>query len=220
MNSDLDRENAERVLAAMGEMVNNALAHIPDGPSRERVRDVFAFRTSLTNESDRGAALMAAAFIDDRLMLLLKSRIVDDKKVSRRAFEFNGPLGTFSARIDFCYLLGLIPKNARRDLHLIRSIRNKFAHQAGAMDFDDDSVRQLCESLAFHGVKPAASAGSKFRRSVMGILTLVVQAMDETTHIEAKLDYAIPDGTGAYKLVADVYKTIVGGEYILKHEHE
>ncbi|MFJ3059028.1 hypothetical protein [Herbaspirillum sp. NPDC087042] len=196
------------------------LAQLPEGAKRESMRDIINFRTSLSKETDRGAALMAAAFLDERLMCLLRNRLVNDKKMSKVMFDFNGPLGTFSSRINFCYLLGLLPKNVHRELHIVRSIRNKFAHRADFMDFEDPSTKSLCNSLIFHGVKPAASAGSKFRRTVMGLLTVVELVNGETLHIVARKDYPVPDRSEAYLRVAEIYKDVTGEEYFLKYEHE
>src|SRR4051812_2613930 len=126
------RETMRKVLIAMREELRQVADQLPPGP-RERAKEVMDFRASITEETDRGAVLMAAAFLDEKLKELIQRRMVADKKVSRRAFEFNGPLGTFSSRIDFAYLIGLIPKNAQKDLHTIRAIRNQFAHQAAPL---------------------------------------------------------------------------------------
>jgi hypothetical protein len=68
------------------------------------------FRSTLTDETDRGCALMAAAYLDDRLAELLKAYFVDDLPVAKKVLDLERPLGTFSARIDVAYLLGLPPR--------------------------------------------------------------------------------------------------------------
>ncbi|WP_353237121.1 hypothetical protein [Limnohabitans sp.] len=216
---EISREMYDKLRAEMQTMVDGLAAQMP-GKSGARMKEVMAFRTSITSESDRGAVLMSAAYLDDQLKELLKERLVQDKKISRRAFDFNGPLGTFSSRIDFAYLLGVIPKNARSDLHIIRAIRNQFAHHAAPLSYEDENVRPLCDRLAFHGVKDEATGGSKFRRSVMGLLSYITAAFDKIAHIEPAADYEIPDRTEAYKTVAKIFTDITGAEYPLKHEHE
>ena len=187
---------------------------------RARMQEVIDFRTSITGETDRGAVLMSAAFLDDKLKGLLQKTMVQDQRISRRAFDFNGSLGNFSSRIDLAYLLGILPKNAQRDLHTIRAIRNQFAHQAAPLSYDDQKVRPLCDKLIFHGVKDAANAGSKFRRSVMGLLAYITIAFDNVVPKEAALDYAIPDRTEAYQNMAKIFTEQTGMEYPLKHHHE
>lgn len=225
MTDNFKQENAadegklRETISVLYSMIDEGIATLPQD-SAARIRAIFEFRKSLLNETDRGAVLMAAAFMDDQLKAMLMARLVDDKKMVHRAFDFNGPLGTFSSRIDFSYLLGILPKNAQRDLHIIRKIRNIFAHSAAPLTYDDDSVKPLCDSLAFHGVRPAASAGSKFRRTAMGLLTFITIEIDKSTHLAAREDYLIPDRSDAYQLVSKIYENINGEPYPLKHEHE
>ncbi len=213
------QEQYEQVLSVMKAVMEGLASDIP-GEAGDRAREIIAFRTSILSETDRGAVLMSAAFLDDKLKQLIEKRLVEDKKLSRRAFDFNGSLGTFSARIDFAYLIGILPKNAHKDLHKIRAIRNQFAHHAAPLSYADPKVKALCESLLFHGVKDAAEPGSKFRRSVMGLLTHITIALENISHIDALPDYTVPDRSGAYATVSTMFRQITGAEYPLKHEHE
>jgi hypothetical protein len=65
----------------------------------------------------------------------------------------NAPLGTFSSRIEMSYRIGLISVKFTRDLHLVRKIRNDFAHNIHGCSFEDVKVRarvtELCNS---HGI--------------------------------------------------------------------
>ena len=81
--------------------------------------DVLDFRAALSPETDRGCALMGAAFLDVELERLLTKHFVNDPAVVKELIGQNRPLGTFSSRIDICYALGLIGKKARRDRHLL-----------------------------------------------------------------------------------------------------
>lgn len=217
--SDVTPEQVEAIRAAVQDVVDDIAAQLPPGTG-DLMREVMNFRASITNETDRGAVLMSAAYLDDKLRQLIERKLVQDKKILRRAFEFNGPLGSFSARIDFAYLLGILPKNAQRDLHTIRAIRNQFAHYAAPLSYEDEKIKPLCEKLVFHGEKDAASAGSKYRRSVMGLLSLITAAFAKLKAINAEAEYEIPDNTEAYKLVSEVFRRITGADYPLKHEHE
>lgn len=212
-------DNYRKVHEAVQELVEELAARMPSDVGAGAL-EVVNFRNSILEETDRGAVLMSAAFLDDKLKELIQKRLVHDTKVGRRAFEFNGPLGTFASRIDFAYLLGILPKNAWKDLHLIRKIRNEFAHSAAPLTYENEKVKSLCDRLVFHGVKDVAEAGSKFRRSVVGLLTHVTFSTFTTEHIEALADYAIPDRTDAYRVVSKIFEEITGEEYPLKHEHE
>lgn len=212
-------EDHEKVLLVIRTLMDELANRVP-GEGGERAKEIIAFRTSILDETDRGAVLMSAAFLDDKLKQLIEKRLVADKKMSKRAFDFNGPLGTFSSRIDFSYLIGILPKNAQKDLHIIRAIRNQFAHHASPLSYEDEKVKALCEKLVFHGVKDAAGSGSKFRRSVMGLLTHITLAFEKIEHISPLPDYTIPDRNEAYQAVSSVFTALTGSEYPLKHEHE
>ena len=107
-------ESVPERLEFLRELLDTVLEVLP--PEAERIRKVTQFRNVLIGETDRGCALMAAAFIDDSLKLLLKRNLVDDESVLDDLFDHNGPLGTFSGKINLSYSMGLIPKNVKQDL--------------------------------------------------------------------------------------------------------
>lgn len=100
------------------------------------------------NESDRAAALLAVAFLDDQLKQVLQTVLVDDAKVQKRLFGVYGPLGTFSARADMAYALGYLSRSVYGDLEVIRRSRNNFAHAASVIDFSTAEIKQQCANLA------------------------------------------------------------------------
>jgi DNA-binding MltR family transcriptional regulator len=59
----------------------------------------------------------------------------------------DGPLGTFTTRIDLTYCLGLIRSDQHKDLHTCRKIRNLCAHSHKRISFDEQSVIDLCRNL-------------------------------------------------------------------------
>jgi DNA-binding MltR family transcriptional regulator len=110
----------------------------------EKVKE---FRETLNKETDRGCALMGAAFLDVKLEEMLSCGFVENKKVLEDLMGKNRPLGTFSSRIDLAYLLGLLGKRLHRDLHLIRDIRNKFGHDPSPITFTHPPIRSKCREL-------------------------------------------------------------------------
>lgn len=135
--------------------------------------EVIKFRHTLNQETDRGCALMSAAFLDSELTALLKSKLIYDKAIFNSLFAHSGPLGTFSAKIDLAYSIGLIGKKAHRDLHIIRKLRNDFAHLSEPITFEHVSMRKRCQEL-YHdasGVKVRPRA--KFTRVVCGVLAVI-----------------------------------------------
>ncbi|MGA7562926.1 MAG: MltR family transcriptional regulator [Desulfobaccales bacterium] len=84
-------------------------------------------------QSDRACAILGVATLEALLENLLRRWMLPD--APEELFKSVGPLATFSARIDIAYAFGLISPLERRDLHLLRKIRNDFAH-----DFDHELV--------------------------------------------------------------------------------
>ena len=153
--------------------------------------DAVAFRKTLAQESDRGCALMAASYLDDQLKILLESHLVEDKKISKELFEFNGALGTFSSRIEMSYMLGLLPSNVRKDLHIIRKARNHFAHSPSPMTFNDKELKEFCINLTMDGMPRLENPIAKFRRATMGILSIIQTTKIQCERIKPAPNYDI-----------------------------
>jgi DNA-binding MltR family transcriptional regulator len=156
--------------------------------SRE-AKDVFAFRHTLNGETDRGCALMATAYLDDQLARLLRAYFADDVKAADELLEnADGPLASFSGKIKLSYLLGLIGPSAKRELDLVRRVRNDFAHVHTPMSFDDDSMANRCRELTVHNLFPTAAPRTIFLRTVMGLLAVVHARLYTTSHAQAAKD--------------------------------
>jgi DNA-binding MltR family transcriptional regulator len=100
------------------------------------------FKDEFSKESDRASVILSVAILDQALETLLKSYLVasdsSDDKLLDGAYA---PLASFSARVDICYRIGLISSRFCRDLHIIRRIRNEFAHNVSGCEFATPSVR-------------------------------------------------------------------------------
>jgi hypothetical protein len=59
-----------------------------------------------------------------------------------------GPPAGFSARVDVAFAMGHLPKRIHRELHLIREIRNHFAHHPDLADVSTQKVKDKCAALA------------------------------------------------------------------------
>lgn len=100
-------------------------------------------------ESDRACVILAASLLDNALLGLLQSKLAPCAGSNDSIFDgANAPLSTFSSRIDASYRLGLISARFCRDLHLIRRIRNEFAHNVTGCDFEESAIRDRVQALA------------------------------------------------------------------------
>ena len=109
--------------------------------------DLAQFVEELRRESDRGLALVAAALIDDKLAETLRSFSCEGTSARKLIDGMNAPLGTFSARIEACFSLGLIDDYEYKEISLMRRVRNEFAHAKHGIHFQTPRVQGLCSSL-------------------------------------------------------------------------
>ena len=100
-------------------------------------------------ESDRASVILSAVMLDTALESLLKTFLVPLASSEDNLLEgANAPISSFSARIDLTHRLGLISATFCRDLHIIRRIRNDFAHNVANCSFNDSAVRTRVIELA------------------------------------------------------------------------
>lgn len=115
---------------------------------REKDLKYFSsFLKEFQNETDRGAVLVGAAFIDERLERLLHSHFIKCKQTGEILNGSNAPLGIFSARIKLSFCLGLITELEFKEIEIIRRVRNEFAHKVHGLTFKDQKVHDLCQNL-------------------------------------------------------------------------
>ena len=80
-------------------------------------------------KDDRAIAILIGAELDEFLLKILNKRLLPKSpKSSLDLLSSNGSLGSFASRIELCYRLAIIDDEVRNDLHVIREIRNTFAH--------------------------------------------------------------------------------------------
>jgi DNA-binding MltR family transcriptional regulator len=98
----------------------------------------------LRTKSQAGTVLVSAAVVDDGLqqLLLTKMRTLSNNKANR---IFNGPLRSFTAKIDVAYAFELIDDELYDDLTTIRDIRNEFAHSVNETHFERPEIVELVQ---------------------------------------------------------------------------
>jgi DNA-binding MltR family transcriptional regulator len=156
-------------------------------------KEVFEFRRTLTNETDRGCALMAAAFLDIELAKLLAAFFVQAPAITESLLGQGGPLAAFSSRIDLCYALGLIGQKTHHDLHLILRIRNDFAQTGKLLKFEEPSIAARCHEFYYDTLVPGITPRGKFARTVVAILAIIQAEISQFKERAPKKDVVIDD---------------------------
>ena len=113
----------------------------------EDIKCFSSFLKEFQEETDRGAALVGAALIDERIKRLLNSHFVECKQSKEIINGSNAPLGTLNARVKLAYCLGLITEFEYKEIEVVRKVRNEFAHKVHGLTFNDQKVHDLCQNL-------------------------------------------------------------------------
>ncbi|HUX11940.1 MAG TPA: MltR family transcriptional regulator [Spirochaetia bacterium] len=104
-------------------------------------------------ESDRGAALLAASLLEEILERLLRAFFDEAHRqitpILTSLFDAMGPLGTFAGKSKFAFAARLITETQYEDLEQIRKVRNEFAHTTGPADFTDPRIAKRMEKLHY-----------------------------------------------------------------------
>lgn len=102
-------------------------------------------------ESDRAAVILVAAELDICVRECLEAFFVEPSSTSNKyGFTLFGPdeaAGTFAARIELAYRSGLIAEWCQRELHVIRRLRNRFAHEALGFSLQSSEATNLIKQL-------------------------------------------------------------------------
>ena len=108
---------------------------------RETIEEVYDFYQFFGRESDRGAAVLAAALFQDRL-----KKAIEEKKFHNVDNEVCKRL-SFWRTIELGYALGLYDRKTRNGLRVVGEIRNQFAHSSDPLEFDHEKVAAKCREL-------------------------------------------------------------------------
>lgn len=116
------------------------------GPQHKNLDEIMR---DLAHGSDRAVAIIGGSLVDVALTEALERHWHSEPELTERLFSPGGPLGVFSTKIDLGFLTGLYGRDAQRELHIIRGIRNDFAHKLTTVDFKNQSVMDRVKNLKF-----------------------------------------------------------------------
>jgi hypothetical protein len=120
--------------------------------TRYEPQDLDAIFRKAEMESDRAAIAVMASLVEYSLERVISTRLRKPRNNAeiKTLFNENGILGTFSEKILAAYFLKIIGPEARRELDLIRGIRNQAAHDMNPISFQGTAeIASRCEELRF-----------------------------------------------------------------------
>lgn len=103
---------------------------------------------ALSEESDRACVVLVASWVDHFLRFKLAQEFSKGNSDARGAlFSSNGPFATFSAKLNVVFCAGWIDRDLYHDLHVIRKLRNEFAHSIDSYTLDDEPFPSMVAKL-------------------------------------------------------------------------
>jgi DNA-binding MltR family transcriptional regulator len=122
---------------------------------------------SLKGKDDIHVAIIAVSIVESTLDRLLVSRLHNrDDTFVASLFQSHGPMSDFYSKTLIAQAFGLLTTPLAEELHVMRDIRNAFAHAKIVISFEDAPVKQGVDKLKLVG----------------GILGLPVQFKPELDH--------------------------------------
>ena len=142
---------------------------------RESLERAYDYLSALAEESDRAAAILAAANFEDRLRdAIMTSFVALNRRDEKEMFKPYGPLSTFKAKVDIAFALGLYDRKTKKNLHTVGEIRNKFAHSPEPMGFDHEKVAAKCRKLDTKAVQDSDDLRERYLTYLREIRSLLI----------------------------------------------
>jgi hypothetical protein len=119
--------------------------------------DIEALENELYNGPDRAAAIVMGSMVEKAIDKLLSDNIIesDDKK--------------FFHKIEIAYSHKLFGEKTKKELDIIRCLRNQFAHSRLPIEFVTPVVKRCCAELTYPDIPSVLD--SVYSRTVVGPLS-------------------------------------------------
>jgi hypothetical protein len=129
---------------------------------RYEPKDLDVIFKELAGESARATITVSGSLLEHTLEGAIRTALRDPANANEEGMLFSemGLIGTFYEKVWLAYFLHIIGPATRRDMDLIRSIRNEVAHDMNPVSFDTDSIKSRCLELRFVDAYPHAPRGS------------------------------------------------------------
>jgi len=102
----------------------------------------------VANESDRNAVIVVTSIIDDILSSKIKSLLkAGSAKEQNGLFMDNGPFSCMYSKVESLYCLGELSELTRKDINLIRKMRNDAAHLWRNFQLDDEKYVKIMAKM-------------------------------------------------------------------------
>ena len=104
---------------------------------------------TVVRDTHADTMIRCMSLFDEALEITIKLDMLNrGEKFNERMFKHHGELATLEKKINKAKGLNLIDDVARDDAHLLRKIRNRFAHRRERLHFDSPRVVEFARQLS------------------------------------------------------------------------
>jgi DNA-binding MltR family transcriptional regulator len=112
-------------------------------------QDKDTWISSIYKQHPMVCAIWGTSMVEHELEDLIRHRLRrNDDKIWAKLTDRNAALSSLSSKIDVAYAMGIYDESMQLNLHIIREIRNVFAHAKRVVTFDDPLI--LAELRKLH----------------------------------------------------------------------
>lgn len=124
------------------------------------VRNLDAVLKEMHKAAPRAAILTGVSLVEYLLENLLASALRAPASADERdkLFAQSGPMPSLSAKIWMAYFMRVIGPATRRELDILRALRNECAHDMNPIRFDQARIANRCRSLKQQRTNPHATS--------------------------------------------------------------
>lgn len=148
----------------------------------DRFGEWQAFMAAITDQSELGQVLIVATYLDEQLERMLQWFMVDGRFSKDMASGPGSPIGSFSAKIQMAYALGLIDEEEEGSIQAIRKVRNEFAHNI-TIDFSKAKVRDKLAPLLWVTGDDKMGTQDGYELFLLGSQRLVMRLLNRADHV-------------------------------------
>ncbi|MDQ0463014.1 hypothetical protein QO010_000762 [Caulobacter ginsengisoli] len=112
--------------------------------------EIPAMLNDLMSESDRSAIILISTTVEDAIESELIRRmpgVADETAPYSLIFGSDGPVSTFSNKIKMGLAMGILSPDVRRQVDIVREIRNACAHARYPTSFETPAIIEACKHL-------------------------------------------------------------------------
>jgi hypothetical protein len=138
------RGNKDRRVQALRRLMSER------GDPGEMRSDLFNEIEASERYDDRAAAIVFACMVESALESAITKHFVSSPEHVARLFSYQGNegcLANFAAKVAIGEALGIFDELMRKDLNVIRDVRNAFAHTQVKVTFDTEAIRLACNEI-------------------------------------------------------------------------